>query len=157
MDIPFYPPYLANFFPHMMYIHKYTIHSNGFATAHLPMTDPYVCHIWFAIYHQYTPFMLAYIYTIHTDPMGMEVSINGESSLWMVYDGLFHGKSHRSKWMMTGGTTIPIYLIILPLFQWILHSPPLGQLDTVDTTCASSIDRTAASPTQGPPRLAAST
>ena len=24
------------------------------------MTDPYVCHIWFAIYHQYTPVMLAY-------------------------------------------------------------------------------------------------
>ena len=26
------------------------------------MTDPYVCHIWFAIYHQYTPIMLASIY-----------------------------------------------------------------------------------------------
>ena len=32
------------------------------------MTDPYVCHIWFAIYHQYTPVMLAYIhiYIYHT-------------------------------------------------------------------------------------------
>ena len=38
--------------------------SRGF----VPMTDPYVCHIWFAIYHQYTPVMLAYIYTIHMDP-----------------------------------------------------------------------------------------
>ena len=26
-----------------------------------PMTDPYVCHIWFAIYHQYTPVMLVHI------------------------------------------------------------------------------------------------
>ena len=34
------------------------------------MTDPYVCHIWFAIYHQYTPNVSIYIYTIHTDPMG---------------------------------------------------------------------------------------
>ena len=25
------------------------------------MTDPYVCYIWFAIHHQYTPVMLAYI------------------------------------------------------------------------------------------------
>ena len=33
-----------------------------------PMTDPYVCHIWFAIYHQYTPVLLAYI--PYMDPMG---------------------------------------------------------------------------------------
>ena len=26
------------------------------------MTDPYAWYIWFAIYHQYTPVMLAYIY-----------------------------------------------------------------------------------------------
>ena len=34
-----------------------------------PMTDPYVCHIWFAIDHQYTPVMLAYI--PYMDPMGL--------------------------------------------------------------------------------------
>ena len=27
-----------------------------------PMTDPYVCHIWIHIYHQYTPVLLALIY-----------------------------------------------------------------------------------------------
>ena len=35
-----------------------------------PMTDPYVCHIWFAIYHQDTPVMLAYI--PYMDPMGIK-------------------------------------------------------------------------------------
>ena len=34
------------------------------------MTDPYVCHIWFAIYHQYTPVMLASIYHTTGSVMG---------------------------------------------------------------------------------------
>ena len=39
-------------------------------TAQVPMTDPYVCHIWFAIYHQNTPVLLASIY--HTWILGGE-------------------------------------------------------------------------------------
>ena len=39
------------------------------------MTDPYVCHIWIHIYHEYTPVMLA-IATIHTDPIGVWDSPN---------------------------------------------------------------------------------
>ena len=35
-----------------------------------PMTGPYVCHIWFAIYHQYTPVMLASIYHTYGSVMG---------------------------------------------------------------------------------------
>ena len=34
---------------------------NALGMGLIPMTDPYVCHIWCAIYHQYTPVMLAYI------------------------------------------------------------------------------------------------
>ena len=34
----------------------------------VPMTDPYVCHIWFAIYHQYTSNVSIYI--PYMDPMG---------------------------------------------------------------------------------------
>ena len=36
-----------------------------------PMTDPYVCHIWCHIYHQYTPVLLASIYHTYGSVMGM--------------------------------------------------------------------------------------
>ena len=37
----------------------------------VPMTDPYVCHIWWHGHHQYTPVMLVYI--PYMDPMGCKV------------------------------------------------------------------------------------
>ena len=37
----------------------------------VPMTDPYVWNIWFAINHQYIPFMLASIYHTYGSVMGM--------------------------------------------------------------------------------------
>ena len=39
-----------------------------------PMTDPYVCHIWCAIYHQYPPVMLASIYHTYGSVMGTDPS-----------------------------------------------------------------------------------
>ena len=47
-----------------------------------PMTDPYVWYIWCHIYHQYTPNVS--IYTIHTDPMGMYISVYKIRRLMMI-------------------------------------------------------------------------
>ena len=38
-------------------------------------SDPYVCHIWFAISHQYTPVMLASIYHTYGSVMGNEIRL----------------------------------------------------------------------------------
>ena len=32
------------------------------------------------------------IYGIHTDPMGMGVSVNGGTPKWMAYNGKYHSK-----------------------------------------------------------------
>ena len=48
------------------------------------MTDPYVCYIWFAIHHQYTPVLLAKAYM---DPMGMGLPPNHP-----FFHGMFHYK-----------------------------------------------------------------
>ena len=54
-------------------VHRRSASSELFGSINLfPMTDPYVCHIWFAIDHQYTPNVS--IDTIHTDPMATEVT-----------------------------------------------------------------------------------
>ena len=56
----------------------------------------YVCHIWFAIYHQYTPVMLAYI--PYMDPMGNDLSL--------IYDGIYNDVNDNyilmCKWIFVG-------------------------------------------------------